>query len=62
MKNLKVIESKYKSDLTFNEWAKELKVSSGYIKPTEFFQGHRSCKKKTLIERIFNSILNFFIR
>jgi hypothetical protein len=41
--NLKVKVSKFKSDLSFNEWAKELKVSSQYTEYQPLYQGNQSC-------------------
>jgi hypothetical protein len=41
-KKLKVIPSKFKSDLTFNEWAKLLKVSSMYEERTPYYTGNLS--------------------
>ncbi len=38
--NLKVKVSKFKSDLSFNEWAEQYKVGHGYIEPTKYFQGN----------------------
>jgi hypothetical protein len=38
--NLKVKVSKFKSDLSFNEWAEQYKVGHGYIQPTKYFQGN----------------------
>lgn len=41
-KKLKVIPSKFKTDLTFNEWAKLLKVSSMYEEKTPYYTGNLS--------------------
>ncbi len=38
--NLKVKVSKFKSDLSFNEWAEQYKVGHGYVEPTKYFQGN----------------------
>jgi hypothetical protein len=38
--NLRVKVSKFKSDLSYNEWAKQFNVSSGYIQPTPYFSGN----------------------
>jgi hypothetical protein len=38
--NLRVRPSKFKSELSFNEWAEKLNVSSGYIPPTPYFTGN----------------------
>jgi hypothetical protein len=38
--NLRVKVSKFKSDLSFNEWVKLLNVSSGYVQPTPYFTGN----------------------
>lgn len=37
---LKCKPSKFKSDLTFNEWVIKYNVSRGYIQPTPYFQGN----------------------
>ena len=29
-------------ELTYNEWVKKFKVSSGYVEPTKYFQGNPS--------------------
>lgn len=41
--NLRVKVSKFKSPLSFNEWAKELRVSSQYTEYQPLFQGNPSC-------------------
>jgi len=38
--NLKVKVSKFKSDLSFNEWAEKYRVGHGYVEPTKYFQGN----------------------
>lgn len=38
--NLRVKVSKFKSDLSFNEWAEKYKVGHGYVEPTKYFQGN----------------------
>lgn len=40
--NLRVQPSKFKSDLTFNEWAEKFNVSSRYVAPSVLFQGNPS--------------------
>jgi len=39
-KKLKVIPSKFQTDLSFNEWAKLLKVSSMYEERTPYYTGN----------------------
>ncbi len=48
--NLRVKVSKFKSPLSFNEWAKELKVSSQYTEYQPLFQGNPSCGIRPQIE------------
>jgi len=38
--NLRVRPSRFKSELSFSEWAELLNVSSGYIPPTQYFTGN----------------------
>ncbi len=38
--NLRVKVSKFKSDLSFNEWAEKYRVGHGYVEPTKYFQGN----------------------
>jgi hypothetical protein len=38
--NLKVRPSKFKSELSFNEWAELLNVSRNYVPPTPYFTGN----------------------
>ena len=38
--NLRVKVSTFKTDLSYNEWAKKFGVSSGYVKPTPYFMGN----------------------
>jgi hypothetical protein len=47
--NLKVKVSKFKSPLTFNEWAEQLRVSSQYTEHRPLFQGNPSCGIKSHI-------------
>lgn len=48
--NLRVKVSKFKSPLSYNEWAKEFKVGYHYIEPPKLFQGNPSCGIKPLID------------
>ena len=47
-KKLRVIPSKFKSTLTFNEWVKEYGVSSQYVEPTKYFQGNAGSLRITM--------------
>jgi hypothetical protein len=47
-KKLRVIPSKFKSTLTFNEWVEKYRVSSGYIEPTKYYQGNASTPRITM--------------
>ena len=40
--NLRVQPSKFKSELTFNEWAERYNVSRHYVEPTILYQGNPS--------------------
>jgi hypothetical protein len=40
--NLRVQPSKFKSDLTFNEWAQKYNVSRQYVEPSVLYQGNPS--------------------
>jgi hypothetical protein len=54
-KKLKVRESNYQHELPLNEWMIRLWVSSGYVKPTKFFQNNPPIpEKKTLLDRILS--------
>lgn len=49
--NLKVKVSKFKSDLSFNEWAKQYRVGSQYVQPQPLFQGNPSAGIRPQISR-----------
>lgn len=54
-KNLKVTPSKFKNELSFNEWVVKYRVSSDYIEPTKYFQGNAGsprCNMDTMMEFI----------
>ena len=38
--NLKVKVSTFQTELSFNEWVKELNVSRDYVEPTQYYQGN----------------------
>ena len=40
--NLRVLPSKFKSNLTFNEWAEKYNVGRQYVEPVVLFQGNPS--------------------
>jgi hypothetical protein len=40
---LRVKQSQFERELTFNEWVEKYKVSSQYQEPTPYFQGNPSC-------------------
>ena len=48
MKNLNVKPSKQTHTMSYNEWAKEFNVGSGYIEPTKYYQGNPSCGIKPM--------------
>ncbi len=50
--NLRVKVSKFKSPLTFNEWAEEYKVSSQYTEYEPLYQGNKSAGIHPLNERL----------
>jgi hypothetical protein len=41
--NLRVQPSKFKSELTFNEWVERYNVSRQYVEPSVLYQGNPSC-------------------
>lgn len=43
MEKLNVKPSKYKHKLSYNEWAREFRVGSGYVEPSKLYQGNPSC-------------------
>lgn len=47
-KKLKCRTSKFKSDITFDEWVKEYRVSSQYVEPIKYFQGNANSPKITM--------------
>jgi len=49
--NLRVKVSKFKSPLTFNEWAKQYRVSSQYTEYQPLFQGNPSAGIRPQLER-----------
>lgn len=61
--NLRVKVSKFKTDLSFNEWTELLNVSSGYIPPTPYFTGNAKNeyasdfeKRDPILSRIADSL------
>ena len=61
--NLRVKVSKFKTDLSFNEWSELLNVSSGYIAPTPYFTGNAKNeyvsdfeKRDPILNRIADSL------
>jgi hypothetical protein len=55
-KKLKVIPSKFKTDLTFNEWAELLKVSSMYEERTPYYTGNLSKLDSSLKYPLYESV------
>jgi hypothetical protein len=53
---LKVIPSKFKTDLTFNEWAELLKVSSMYEERTPYYTGNLSKLDPSLKYPLYESV------
>jgi len=50
-KKLKVKYSQFKTDLSFNEWVKEVNFGRDYVTPTPYFQGNIS-RQYTLFESV----------
>lgn len=42
MEKLRVKKSDFKSDLSFNEWCEKYNLGKGYVRPTQYFQGHKN--------------------
>jgi hypothetical protein len=62
--NLRVRPSKFKSELSFNEWAEKLNVSRGYVPPTPYFTGNSKYvgyteSKDPILSRITQSFAEF---
>lgn len=55
-KKLKVIPSKFKTDLSFNEWAKLLKVSSMYEERTPYYTGNLTKLEPSLKSNLYESV------
>jgi hypothetical protein len=45
---LRVKYSDFKTDLTYNEWVEQYRVSSGYIEPTKYYQGNAGSPKMSM--------------
>ena len=63
--NLKVRPSRFKSELTFNEWAEMLNVSSHYVPPTPYFTGNSNNEYTGYTESkdpIINRIVESFVQ
>ena len=69
--NLRVQPSKFKSELTFNEWAEKYNVSRQYVEPSILFQGNPSAgitpkidlyesQFKVALKNLFMSIVRIF--
>lgn len=59
--NLRVKPSKFKSDLTFNEWAEKYNVSSQYAEPSVLYQGNRGAGINPKIE-IYDPFYKILLR
>ena len=61
--NLRVKVSTFKSNLTFNEWAKEFKVSTQYTEYQLLYQGNTSCGIHPLVKEdsIWDDLRRLFI-
>ena len=60
---LKCKPSKFKSELTFNEWAEKYNVGRGYVQPTKYFQGNPTSGIQPLkLQRVGNTFLNLFFK
>jgi len=55
-KKLKVIPSKFKTDLSFNEWAKMFKVSSMYEERTPYYTGNLTKLEPNLRSNLYESV------
>ena len=63
--NLRVRTSRFKSELSFNEWAELLNVSRSYIPPTPYFTGNSNNEHIAYTESkdpIINKIVESFIQ
>jgi len=59
---LKCKPSKFKSELTFNEWAEKYNVGRGYVPPTKYFQGNPSSGYTPIeTESFFGVVVNNLI-
>lgn len=45
---LRVKYSEFKTDLTYNEWVEQYRVSSDYIEPTKYYQGNAGSPKMSM--------------
>ena len=63
--NLRVRPSRFKSELSFNEWAELLNVSRNYVPPTQYFTGNAKNEYVGYTESkdpIINKIVESFIQ
>lgn len=51
-KKLRVKESTFQTNLSFNEWVEKYNVSGGYIEPTKYFQGNAGSRRITMDTRL----------
>lgn len=51
-KKLRVKESTFQTNLSFNEWVEKYNVGSGYIEPTKYFQGNAGSRRITMDTRL----------
>jgi hypothetical protein len=68
MEKLNVKPSNHKHLMSYNDWAREFNVGSGYVEPTKYFQGNpgpgiqpmgvAKIINETSIERFFRILYN----
>lgn len=63
MEKLNIKPSTHQHRLSYNEWVKEFRVSSGYVEPTKYFQGNNpSMEPIGVAKYLYESELERFIR
>ena len=61
-KKLKVKYSTFVSPLSYNEWAKQYKVSSMYQESTPYYQGNLTAQEPNLKSSLYQSVEELFPR
>jgi len=54
------MEKNTQRELTYNEWVKEYKVSSGYVEPTKYYQGNQGSGYKPMEMELETKLQRFF--